>query len=56
MWQHVDEVEHDEHCEVCKGKLEIRFLGVKDWVFYCPTCLKHEIKPALDNPNGEIRK
>ena len=56
MWAHVFNVEHNEHCEDCGEKLEIRFIGLDTWIFYCKNCLRHSIKPALDIKNGEDRK
>ena len=48
VWPHTYNVEHDEKCEVCGEKLELRFLGKEEWVFYCSHCLTHDIRPSWE--------
>jgi hypothetical protein len=52
-WAHTFNVEHDERCEVCGDKLELRMIGKDDWVFYCRKCLRHEIKKPLTEETVE---
>lgn len=55
-WTHAFNYEHDEECPECGKPLELRYIGQKEWVFYCPGCLRHNITESKEIPNGEDRK
>jgi len=56
MIPHRDTINHDERCETCGSLLDLRFIGEKDWVFYCSVCLKHDIRLSQDIQDGDVHK
>lgn len=56
VWTHTFNVEHDERCEDCGDRLELRMIGNENWIFYCRKCLKHEIKDPLIQVTAEEKK
>lgn len=53
-WPYISDVEHDlsmngveETCE-CGEPLELRFIGIKEWIFYCPACKCSLVKPPVE--------
>lgn len=56
MKNHVNEIEHDEHCPDCGAKLDLRYVGKHKFIYYCKECTKHHILDPVDVKNGGIQK
>jgi len=54
-WAHTYNIEHAERCPDCGKKLDLRFVGKEDWIFYCHECTKHVITSQFKTSEREDR-